>query len=182
MNLANNPRGTAAVPNGKGGIRFVPHAETPQDRPWGCFHVVSDDGPPTYARGPQPAPGAVIHDWLPDDPGAPRVVGVADTQAAHMQHAAPAPTRSARRPAPPPEPGSLLRQYDAARAAKAALAALMAPPARARAPATDLQLQAGTGGIDPTNTGTGGPAESAEGQWAASRARVAARPTSLREL
>lgn len=169
MNLVENPPGCAAVPDGRGGLRFVSGADVPPGLPWGHYRFAKE-GAVAFARGPRPESGAAPFDWIPDDDGKPRVVG-----------APPAPPR----PAPLPEPRTFaerLARFDAERALRdRAKAALLGPPRR-RLPPSQEQLQAGDGGISTLHSDTGGSGPPAEASWAASRERVFSKTNNSAEV
>lgn len=150
-----NPPGRAAVPDGRGGIRFVEHSAAPDGVPWGGHHHASDQGLPCVAYGACPLAGATMFDRIEDDRYARKVVGV-----------------GARKPLVENAPVSRLAAYEKARRAEAANSG--PAPFRARLAPTNLQLQAGDGGISAAQGGGGGssPAESGDESWAASRERV----------
>jgi hypothetical protein len=148
VDLCTNPQGQAAVPDGKGRITFVLASSVPDGIAWGYFRYVDDSGLAQVARGPKPPAGLTTCDWVADDRDAPGVPGVAF---------------DAKKPTPISAPSRFAEAVNR-----------ISCPVRARLAPTDLQLQAGHGGIVVTHglSGGSGPAESADAQWEQSRARV----------
>jgi hypothetical protein len=96
MQNISNPPGQTAVPDGSGGIKFVPHAASPQGQPWGHYRYTDANGALQVARGPRPSPGAGAYDWHPDGGGSAPAAGGATMTVP--------PSSPPSQPTPPPVP------------------------------------------------------------------------------